>query len=175
VHALRLPVTDINEGTKTTPSNKVHKSDPAHSRHNNSPPYSHNHGSNVASLKTDAAIAPEKCDFTEYSMTSKRPERANAVRHKATKAEWRTNEHSHDQKTPTPIEPPRPPTEEQSDLVTSVTDWLIDSGATAHMTPSKEDFNGTLTPFDSIVETANGGIIRVTDRLCFDDHRKESQ
>jgi hypothetical protein len=103
----------------TTSSNKVHKSDPAHSRQHNSPPNQHNHG-NVASLKTDAAIAPEKCDFTEYSMTSKRPERANAVRHKATKAEWRTNEHSHDQSPPTPIEPPRPPTEERSELVTSV-------------------------------------------------------
>jgi hypothetical protein len=147
-----------------TPSaNKVRKSDTAHSRQHNSPPNQHNHG-NVASLKTDAAIAPATCDFTEYSMTSRRPERANAVRHKATKAEWRTTVHSHDQNPPTPIEPPRPPTQERSELVTSVTDWLIDSGATAHMTPSKEDFNGTLTPFDSIVETANGGIIRVTHR-----------
>jgi hypothetical protein len=145
-----------------TPSaNKVHKSDTAHSRQHNSPPNQHNHG-NVASLKTDAAIAPATCDFTEYSMTSKRPERANAVRHKGTKAEWRTTVHSHDQKPPTPIEPPRPPTQERSELVISVTEWLIDSGATAHMTPSKEDFNGTLTPFDSIVETANGGIIRIT-------------
>jgi hypothetical protein len=136
---IRLQVTDRNEATKTTHRHPTKFTKVT--RHNNSPPYSHNHGRNVASLKTDAAIAPEKCDFTEYSMTSKRPERANAVRQKATKAEWRTNEHSHDQKPPTPIEP----TEEQSDLVTSVTDWLIDSGATAHMTPSKEDFNGTLT------------------------------
>jgi hypothetical protein len=147
-----------------TPSaNKFNKRDTAHSRQHHSPTNQHNHG-NVASRKTDAAIAPATCDFTEYSMTSRRPKRANAVRHKATRAEWRTAVHSHDENHPTPTEPPRPPTQERSELVTSVTDWLIDSGATAHMTPSKEDFNGTLTPFNSIVETANGGIIRVTHR-----------
>jgi hypothetical protein len=32
------------------------------------------------------------------------------------------------------------------------------------MTPCKDDYNGTLTPFDSIVETANGDTIRVTQR-----------
>jgi hypothetical protein len=32
------------------------------------------------------------------------------------------------------------------------------------MAPRKDDFDGTLTPFDSIVETANGDIIRVTYR-----------
>jgi hypothetical protein len=163
----------------TPSSNKVNKSDTAHSRQHHSPTHQHNH-SNVASLHTDAAIAPTACDFTEYSMTNRRPEKANAVRHKATRAECRTTVHSHDDKHPTPTEPPRPPTQERSELVTSVTDWLIDSGATAHMTPSEADFNGTLTPFDSIVETANGGMIRVTHEarlefLCATYSMEDSQ
>jgi hypothetical protein len=37
------------------------KRDPARPRQRNSPAHQHNHGSNVASLLTDAAIAPEKC------------------------------------------------------------------------------------------------------------------
>jgi hypothetical protein len=106
-----------------TPSaNKVSKSDTTHSRQHRSPTTQHNHG-NVASLNTDAAIAPASCDFTAYSMTSRRPERANAVRHKATRAECRTTVHSHNENHPTPTEPPRPPTQERSELVTSVTDW----------------------------------------------------
>jgi transposase InsO family protein len=48
--------------------------------------------------------------------------------------------------------------------VISIHDWLIDSGATAHMTHSLDDFNGPLTPFESLVETANGGVIHVTHR-----------
>jgi hypothetical protein len=32
------------------------------------------------------------------------------------------------------------------------------------MTPCLEDFNGTLTPYNSVVETANGGMVRVTHR-----------
>jgi transposase InsO family protein len=48
--------------------------------------------------------------------------------------------------------------------VTSIADWLIDSGATAHMTNCQDDFNGALTPYESLVETANGGVIHVTHR-----------
>jgi hypothetical protein len=48
--------------------------------------------------------------------------------------------------------------------VTSIADWLIDSGATAHMTNCQLDFNGILTPYESLVETANGGVIHVTHR-----------
>jgi hypothetical protein len=59
-----------------------------------------------------------------------------------------------------------PPSSRKGDkeLVTAASDWLIDSGASAHVSLCKEDFNGTLTPYDSVVETANGGIVRVTHR-----------
>ena len=54
--------------------------------------------------------------------------------------------------------------------VTSINAWLIDSGATAHMTYSLDDYNGPLTPFESLVETANGSIIHVTHRGNVDIH-----
>jgi transposase InsO family protein len=52
--------------------------------------------------------------------------------------------------------------------VTSIADWLIDSGATAHMTHYIDDFNGYLKPYESLVETANGGVIHVTHRGSVD-------
>jgi hypothetical protein len=36
------------------------------------------------------------------------------------------------------------------------------------MTHCREDFNGTLTPYASVVETANGGMVRVTHRGSVD-------
>jgi hypothetical protein len=43
----------------------------------------------------------------------------------------------------------------------SINDWLIDSGATNHMTPYVTDFEGELIECDTAVEVANGGIIVV--------------
>jgi hypothetical protein len=47
---------------------------------------------------------------------------------------------------------------------TLISDWLIDSGCTAHMTPHRNDFIGRLEEYSTLVETANGGLVEVTHR-----------
>jgi hypothetical protein len=107
-------------------------------------------------------------------MRNKRSEKAQAVthsvnttqqrtipRHTAKKAEWHPNiQKKH--------ESPESKRKGDTKLVTVATDWLIDSGATTHMTHCREGFNGTLTPYDSVVETANRGMVRVTHRGSVD-------
>jgi stringent starvation protein B len=41
-------------------------------------------------------------------------------------------------------------------------DWLIDNGCTIHMTPYIEDFISELSPYQTMVETANGGLVEVS-------------
>jgi hypothetical protein len=86
---------------------------------------------------------------------------AFAVRHRANIATTRDNNKTHQ-------DPTKPRTLGNSPPVTSIADWLIDSGATAHMTHCIDDFNGELTPYESLVETANGGIIHGTLRGSVD-------
>jgi hypothetical protein len=43
-----------------------------------------------------------------------------------------------------------------------IDNWLIDSGCTIHMTPYIEDFIPELSPFQTMVETANGGLVEVS-------------
>jgi hypothetical protein len=43
-------------------------------------------------------------------------------------------------------------------------DWLIDSGCTIHMTPYIEDFITELSPYQTIVGTANGGLVEVSKK-----------
>jgi hypothetical protein len=80
---------------------------------------------------------------------------AFAVRHRANMTTTKANSQALQDLT-------QPRTHEKSPPVTSIADWLIDSGATAHMTHCIDDFHGALTPYESLVETANGGVIHVT-------------
>jgi hypothetical protein len=43
-----------------------------------------------------------------------------------------------------------------------ISDWLIDIGCTIHMTPNLEDFVGDMSHYQTIVETANVGLVEVT-------------
>jgi hypothetical protein len=84
------------------------------------------------------------------------PGAAFAVRHRANVASTRNNTKT------------QPMQRDSLPPVTSIADWLIDSGATAHMTHCIDDFNGDLKPYESLVETANGGVIHVTHRGSVD-------
>jgi hypothetical protein len=45
---------------------------------------------------------------------------------------------------------------------TSISDWLINSGCTAHMSNCFDDFIGPVEPYETLVEAANGGVTRVS-------------
>jgi hypothetical protein len=89
------------------------------------------------------ATAPTTSELTEFSMQNRRAKRANAVIHKATKV---NANRSLEPTTTASIQPPTTTRGKTTELVTSAADWLIDSGATAHMTPYPDDFDGSLTP-----------------------------
>ena len=49
----------------------------------------------------------------------------------------------------------------RSEPYTLISDWLIDSGCTAQMTLHLQDFVSPLEDYETMVETANGGLARV--------------
>jgi hypothetical protein len=52
--------------------------------------------------------------------------------------------------------------------VTSISDWLIDSGYSAHTTNCIDNFTGPLEQYETLVEVANGGTILVSHRVTVD-------
>jgi hypothetical protein len=49
-------------------------------------------------------------------------------------------------------------------VTTTIGDWLIDSGCTAHMSNNINDFHVPLEPYETLVEVANGGVTHVQHR-----------
>jgi hypothetical protein len=54
--------------------------------------------------------------------------------------------------------------ESNRERITSISDWLIDSGCTAHMSNCLDDFIGLLERYETLVEVANGGVTHVSHR-----------
>jgi hypothetical protein len=133
---------------------------PSNARTNYSHTASHDpQSTNIATQTHQNFDEGERAQAVTHSVNT--TQQRTIPRHTAKKAKWHPN---------TPNEHSSPKFKRKGDtkLVTAATDWLIASGATTHMTHCREDFNGTLTPYDSVVETANGGIVRVTHRGSVD-------
>ncbi len=64
----------------------------------------------------------------------------------------------------TPYQPDSNQPSQSTRPITSINDWLIDSGCSAHMTKCMEDFIGTLEIYETLVECANGGVTLSTHR-----------
>jgi hypothetical protein len=117
--------------------------------------------SDDASSRTDDATAPPTVfAATTRQLTMKRRNSgriAFATTHQANVVTQHTPEHSTQANTATINENNR-------ERTICISDWLIDSGCTAHMSNCLEDFIKPLEPYETLVEVANGGVTHVSHR-----------
>jgi hypothetical protein len=117
--------------------------------------------SDDASSRTDDATAPSTAFAANtQQLTMKRRNNgglAFATTHQANVVTQYIPEHSTQANTATINENNR-------ERTTCISDWLIDSGCTAHMSNCLEDFIGPLEPYETLVEVANGGVTHVSHR-----------
>jgi hypothetical protein len=113
-----------------------------------------------ASSRTDDATAPSTASAAntpQLTMKRRNGGLAFATTHQANVATLYVPEHSTQANTTTI-------NENSHERTTSISDWLMDSGCTAHMSNCFEDFIGPLEPYETLVEVANGGVIHVSHR-----------
>jgi hypothetical protein len=135
-------------------NNKRHHSFPTVNAADNVP-----RNSDDASSRTDDATAPPTAlAANTQQLTMKRRNNgglAFATTHQANVVTQHIPKHSTQANTATINENNR-------ERTTCISDWLIDSGCTAHMSTCLEDFIEPLQPYETLVEVANGGVTHVS-------------
>ena len=115
-----------------------------------------------SSLKTSTPTSSHQANVTEI----RSPKPSTRIVHWASMAKCNSSQSTCDT-------PSKPIT---SQPISSMSDWLIDSGCSNHMTPFKEDLIRDVSKSQAIIEVANGNLVKsTTPRYCPYSHcRREN-
>jgi hypothetical protein len=112
-----------------------------------------NHNSNNSSVHTDGAIAGKAPPLTPSKKINK-SEVTMSKRKMVSGIAYATVHYAN-------MAILRPSDNRLNNNITSITDWLVDTGCSIHMTNCLDDFIYPPEPYESRVEVANGGVTKV--------------